>query len=54
MAEAFETNSFVRRFMCSYQDNWTPVVGEQHICEWEEGNPQDHYAERPLRKVGIQ
>ena len=40
--------------MCTYQDNWTPVVGEQLICEWEERNQRNRYAERPLRKVGIQ
>ena len=43
MAEEFKTDSFV----CGchvYQDNCTPVVGEQLLCEWEEGNVQDHYA----------
>ena len=29
MAEEFETDSSVR----VYQDNWTPVVGEQLLCE---------------------
>ena len=27
-----------------YQDNWTPVVGEQLLCERKEGNPRDRYA----------
>ena len=29
--------------MCA-RDNWTPVVGEQLLCEREEGNPRDRYA----------
>ena len=36
MAEAeFETDSSVRGYHV-YQDNWTPVIGEQLNCEWEE------------------
>jgi len=23
---------------------WTPVIGEQLVCEREEGNPRDQYA----------
>ena len=43
MAEELKTNSSVCGYHV-YQDNWTPVVGEQLLCEWEEGNPQDHHA----------
>ena len=44
MAEAeFETDSSVRVFHV-YQDNWTPVIGEQLNCEREEENPRDRYA----------
>ena len=42
MAEKLKTNSSVRGYHV-YQDNWTPVVGEKLLCEWEEGNPRDHY-----------
>ena len=52
MAEEFETDSSVRGYHV-YQDNWTPVVGEQLLCEWEEGNLRDRYAEQPFREVGI-
>ena len=36
--EEFETNSSVRSYHM-YQDDWTPVVEEQLLCEREEGNP---------------
>ena len=42
MAE-FEIDSYVCDYHV-YHDNWTPVVGEQLLCEREEGNPQDRYA----------
>ena len=43
MAEEFGTDSFAHGYLV-YQDNWTPVVGEQLLCKWEEGNPWDRYA----------
>ena len=43
MAEEFKSDSSARRYHVN-QDSWTPVVGEQFLCEWEEGNPQDCYA----------
>jgi len=33
----FETDSFVR----CYHVCWMPVIGEQLVCEREEGNPRD-------------
>jgi len=36
----FETDSFVH----GYHVSWTLVIGEQLICEREEGNPSDRYA----------
>ena len=27
-----------------YQENWTPIIGEQFQCEREDENPRDHYA----------
>jgi len=33
----FETDSFV----CGYHVCWMPVIGEQLVCEREEGNPRD-------------
>ena len=39
----FEINSSIRSYHV-YQDNWTPVVGEQLLCKREEGNPRDRYA----------
>jgi len=36
----FETDSFV----CSYCVCWMLVIGEQLVCEREEGNPRDRYA----------
>jgi len=38
--EKFKTDSFV----CGYHVCWTPVIGEQLVCEREEGNPRDWYA----------
>ena len=43
MAEELKTDSSVYGYHM-YQDNWTPVVGEQLLREWEEGNPRDRYA----------
>ena len=39
----FATDSSVRGYHV-YQDIWTPVSGEQLVCEREDGNPQDRYA----------
>ena len=39
----YETDSCVRGFHI-YQDIWTPVIGEELLCEREEGNPNDRYA----------
>jgi len=39
----YETNSCVRGYHV-YQDIWTPVIGEQLVCEREEDNPTDRYA----------
>ena len=39
----YETASSVRGFHI-YQDIWTPVIGEELLCEREEGNPNDRYA----------
>jgi len=36
----FETDSFVH----GYHVRWTLVIGEQLVCEREEGNPRDRYA----------
>jgi len=36
----FKTDSFVH----GYHVCWTPVIGEQLVCEREEGNPRDRYA----------
>ena len=33
----FKTDSFVH----GYHVCWTPVIGEQLVCEREEGNPRD-------------
>ena len=38
-----QNGQFCLRLSC-VQDNWTPVVVEQLLCEREEGNPRDHYA----------
>jgi len=27
-------------FICGYHVYWTPVIGEQLVCEREEGNPR--------------
>ena len=35
----FETDSFV----CGYHVCWMPVIGEQLVCEREEGKPRDRY-----------
>ena len=37
MAEEFETDSSVRGYHV-YRDNWTAVVEEQLLYEWEQGN----------------
>jgi len=36
-AREFKTDSFVH----GYHVYWTPVIGEQLVCEREEGNPRD-------------
>jgi len=36
----FKTNSSV----CGYHVYWMPVIGEQLVCEREEGNPRNQYA----------
>jgi len=36
----FETDSFI----CGYNVFWTPVIGEQLVCERKEGNPRDRCA----------
>ena len=38
----YETDSCVRGFHIN-QDIWTPVIGEELLCEREEGNPNDRY-----------
>ena len=43
MIEELKTDSSVRGYLV-YQDSWTPVVGEQLLCEWKEGNPRDRHA----------
>ena len=43
MAVEFETESSVRGYHV-YQENWTPIIGEQLQCEREDGNPRDRYA----------
>ena len=39
----YETASVVRGYHM-YKDIWTPVIGEQLLCQREEGNPNDRYA----------
>ena len=39
----YEIDSCVRGFHI-YQDIWTPVIGEELLCEREEGNRNDRYA----------
>jgi len=36
----FKTDSIVR----GYHVCWTPVIGEQLVCEREDGNSRDQYA----------
>ena len=51
MAEELKTDNSVRGYHV-YQDNWTPVVREQLLCEWEKGI-RKIIMQWPLRKVGI-
>ena len=39
----YETASVVRGYHV-YKSIWTPVIGEELLCEREEGNPSDRYA----------
>ena len=39
----YETPSCVRGFHI-HQDIWTPVIGEESLCEREEGNLYNRYA----------
>jgi len=39
----YETASVVRGYQV-YKDIWTPVIGEQLLCQKEEGNPNDRCA----------
>jgi len=44
-AMAEETREFkIGNFVRGYHVCWTPVIGEQLVCEKEEGNPSDRYA----------
>jgi len=44
----FKTDSFV----CGFHVCWTAVIGEQLVCDSEEGNPRDQYAVVSCLKSG--